>query len=143
MNLTMASKLDLRIWLPASIAATEEFYCSFRRQHGCMCRNGEHFVAELILREALTNAVLHGSKADASKQIYCHIRRRGSNLTMIVRDQGEGFDWRSRSGREACSTAVSGRGVEIFRRYATRYRYNATGNCLAIWKKFEEETKYD
>ena len=143
MTSELAALLDLRIVIPASVQSIEEFFRSFRRQHGCICRDGENFTAELLLREALVNAVVHGSNSDADKQVMCRVRRRGSNLIIVVRDEGEGFDWQTVSRRGTPTTAVSGRGLTIFRKYANGFRYNAKGNSLAIWKKFNEGTKYD
>jgi len=143
MTLVAPALLDLRITLPASLNAVEEFFRSFRRQHGFVSRPGESFVAELLLREALINAVVHGCGRDGKQQIYCRIRRRGANLTFLVRDGGEGFDWRKWHGRDSAATAESGRGIEIFRRYANRYRYNKSGNCLTIWKRFSQEMEHD
>lgn len=143
MTSILTAVLDLRIALPASVQAVEEFFRSFRRQHGCICRNCENFTAELLLREALVNAVVHGSKGDASKQIQCHVRRRGRNLIFVVSDEGEGFDWRTNQGRDTPTSAASGRGLIIFRKYANAFRYNEKGNSVAIWKRFNEESRYD
>jgi anti-sigma regulatory factor (Ser/Thr protein kinase) len=48
---------------------------------------------ELALREALSNAMLHGNRLDGSKLV--HVRcccERGKGMTIVVRDQGHGFD---------------------------------------------------
>ncbi|HXE33875.1 MAG TPA: ATP-binding protein [Verrucomicrobiae bacterium] len=52
----------------------------------------EQFV-ELALREALSNAMLHGNRLDAGKLV--HIRcccECGGGVFIVVRDQGHGFD---------------------------------------------------
>jgi len=48
---------------------------------------------ELALREALANAVRHGCRGDASKQLQCSVTCDESDeVVIIVRDPGSGFD---------------------------------------------------
>ena len=54
---------------------------------------GEEEFVELALREALSNAMLHGNRLDARKLV--HVRCRcecGKGVFIVVRDQGNGFD---------------------------------------------------
>ena len=54
---------------------------------------GEEEFVELALREALSNAVLHGNRLDARKLV--HVRcccECGKGVLIVVRDQGHGFD---------------------------------------------------
>src|SRR5260370_14288792 len=55
--------------------------------------NGHESGVEIALREALTNAVLHGNHQDAEKkiQISCRIQF-GGEVSIIVKDEGKGFD---------------------------------------------------
>jgi len=57
------------------------------------CVAGEEMGVELALREALNNAVVHGNRLDPGKlvQVYCRCEL-GKELSLIVRDQGIGFD---------------------------------------------------
>src|SRR5258707_6191387 len=57
------------------------------------CVRGEEQYVELALREALSNAVLHGNRLDARKLV--HVRcccESGNGVFISVRDQGNGFD---------------------------------------------------
>jgi serine/threonine-protein kinase RsbW len=57
------------------------------------CVRGEEEFVELALREALSNAMLHGNRLEARKLV--HVRCRcdcGSGVSIVVRDQGQGFD---------------------------------------------------
>jgi len=57
------------------------------------CVRGEEQYVELALREALTNAMLHGNRLDARKLV--HVRcccESGKGVFIAVRDQGHGFD---------------------------------------------------
>jgi serine/threonine-protein kinase RsbW len=57
------------------------------------CVAGEEPAVELALREALNNAVVHGNRLDPGKlvQVYCRCEL-GKELSLVVRDQGIGFD---------------------------------------------------
>jgi serine/threonine-protein kinase RsbW len=57
------------------------------------CAAGKEFEIELALREALANAVEHGSGHDPAKEIQCCVacdHTRG--MLIVVRDPGPGFD---------------------------------------------------
>jgi serine/threonine-protein kinase RsbW len=57
------------------------------------CVLGDEQFIELALREALSNAMVHGNRLDASKLV--HIRcccECGHGVFIVVRDQGHGFD---------------------------------------------------
>jgi serine/threonine-protein kinase RsbW len=57
------------------------------------CVPGEELAVELALREALNNAVVHGNRLDPGKlvQVYCRCEL-GKEMSLVVRDQGIGFD---------------------------------------------------
>jgi serine/threonine-protein kinase RsbW len=57
------------------------------------CIPGEQSAVELALSEALSNAVIHGNRLDARKLV--HVRcscKVGNGISLIVSDQGQGFD---------------------------------------------------
>jgi serine/threonine-protein kinase RsbW len=90
---------------------------------------------ELLLREALTNAVVHGCNTDPRKIVGCALRLKGRRLLIIVENAGNGFDWRDASRNSANPTDCSGRGIEILRRYADHVRFSDRGNMVAIVKR--------
>jgi anti-sigma regulatory factor (Ser/Thr protein kinase) len=60
---------------------------------GSRCIFGEEESVELAVREALNNAMLHGNRVDPRKLV--HVRcccEYGRGVTIVVRDQGRGFD---------------------------------------------------
>ena len=125
----------MRITLPATAEAVEEFFVSFR-QHAAAALPKEHcFTAELLAREALNNAVVHGCHADPDKRVRCALRLKLGRLLIVVHDEGEGFDWRALWGSRAEASAPSGRGIELMRTYATRVRFNDRGNTVTIVKR--------
>ncbi|MDT7543160.1 MAG: serine/threonine-protein kinase RsbW [Acidobacteriota bacterium] len=50
------------------------------------------FGLDMAVREAVTNAVLHGNKQDESKQVEITFSKESGELVVTVRDRGEGFD---------------------------------------------------
>jgi anti-sigma regulatory factor (Ser/Thr protein kinase) len=125
----------MRIVLPATGLALEEFFIEFRRLIQSALPQKHRFAAELLVREALNNAVLHGCRADPANHIRCVFRLKGRCLTMVVEDWGEGFDWRAVRDRRADPEAFCGRGMELLQTLATRVRFNEKGNKVAIFKQ--------
>lgn len=57
------------------------------------CVSGDNSDVEAALREALANAVFHGNKRDTHKKVYVSCRiRPGKGLSIVIRDEGNGFD---------------------------------------------------
>ena len=82
------------------------------------CVAGEEMAVELALREALNNAVVHGNRLDPGKlvQVYCRCEL-GKELSLIVRDQGIGFDPKGIGDPLALENlqAEHGRGILLMR----------------------------
>jgi serine/threonine-protein kinase RsbW len=87
----------------------------------------------LIMREALTNAVLYGSRHEEDSQIRYSLRCESGTLTMEVEDDGDGFDWKSLSADVPDITSECGRGMCIMTLYASGFHYNEKGNRLAVF----------
>ena len=57
------------------------------------CASGREFEIELALREALANAIEHGSGNDPSKEVECCVAcDHARGMLIVVRDPGPGFD---------------------------------------------------
>src|SRR5579863_9910653 len=95
MNRATRFDCEMRMALPATLQAIEEFFVDFRQRSRALSGRVDCFAAELLVREALTNAVVHGCHADPGKQVRCALRLTGTRLLIVVADDGEGFDWRS------------------------------------------------
>ena len=57
------------------------------------CATGKDLAIEMVLRESLANAVVHGCRDDSSKRVQCSVacdETRG--MLIVVRDPGPGFD---------------------------------------------------
>jgi len=122
---------DLRAVLAATNDEAEEFCLLFRRR---ALEMGESFVftAELLLREALTNAIVHGSRGDCQKQVLCAVRLAHRRVIIAVQDEGDGFDWRAVPKPPEESLDTRGRGIDLLRKYASRVRFNNKGNAVTL-----------
>ena len=138
MALQGLARQELRRDLPATLEAVEEFFGEVRVWMLAHQVPG-HFALELLIREALTNAVVHGCQCDPSKHVACILRARAGRVTIAVRDQGAGFDWRSARPGLPAPGACCGRGLAIFREYADRVRFNRRGNSLVLIDRFSGE----
>ena len=91
----------------------------------------------LIMREALTNAVLYGSRHEEDSRVRYSLSLGAGTLTMEVEDDGDGFDWKSRTAEVPDITSDSGRGIAIMTLYSSGFQYNEKGNRLAVFWQFE------
>ncbi len=137
---TIPVECEMRRAMPPTFHAMEEFISDFAREVRPRLHHSEHFSVELVLREALTNAVVHGCRGEAGRQVRCSVRLKRGRLLIAVADDGDGFDRRAKWTTQARVLDCSGRGVEILRKYATHVRYNALGNAVAIIKLVKENT---
>jgi serine/threonine-protein kinase RsbW len=90
------------------------------------------FTTQLLLREALNNAVIHGCGYGSGKLIECVIELGGDYVTAQVMDEGEGFDWAKTGLKKTDVGADSGRGLPIMKEYADEVLFNEKGNGLKL-----------
>ena len=131
---------EMRALIPASFEALEKVCLEFRAGAAGMLSRRDSFIAELLLREALTNAVEHGSRANAANTIRVALRVKNGRLLIVVADEGDGFDWRLDRSRGAYGVSTSGRGIEILRKYSNHVRFNDCGNAVTIVREFVRES---
>jgi serine/threonine-protein kinase RsbW len=94
---------------------------------------GEYvFPVQLLLREALTNAVVHGCRKQSKLMIKCYFNILENEIRMEIKDPGDGFDWKFAQSKDYTLSADSGRGLLIFNKYASEYIYNKAGNGVLI-----------
>ncbi len=77
------------------------------------------FGLDMAVREAVTNAVLHGNKQDATKPVEIAFTDAGSELVVTVRDRGTGFDPENVADPTAEQNLLkaSGRGILFMRSF--------------------------
>jgi serine/threonine-protein kinase RsbW len=91
------SLLEIDAWIHSEIKAISPLVERLMRLiEGSHCITGEEFAVELALREALSNAVVHGNRMDAHKLVHVRCRCKvGKGISLTVSDQGQGFDPRT------------------------------------------------
>ncbi|MFO1497120.1 MAG: ATP-binding protein [Verrucomicrobiota bacterium] len=92
------------------------------------------FALELVARECLNNAVIHGNRREVGKWVRLQLRCRRGRICLRVTDEGSGFDWRTARWEEpADNIRPRGRGLPILASYAERIRFNREGNQITLW----------
>ena len=94
---------------------------------------GAAFGINLGCREALTNAVRHGSHSDPKKKVTFELLRKDNLLVIKIVDQGPGFDWQKALTHLAAITDDNGRGMSILQQYFDKVQFNQTGNEVVLW----------
>src|SRR5690242_5647623 len=91
------SSLEIDAWIQSEIKAISPLVERLMRLiEGSHCVAGEEHAVQLALREALNNAVVHGNRLDAHKLVHVRCRCKvGKGISVIVADQGQGFDPRT------------------------------------------------
>jgi anti-sigma regulatory factor (Ser/Thr protein kinase) len=137
MTITTSAQYEIRSIFPATLEAVDEFVARTRGvwNQGAE-RSRSNFISELLLREALTNAVVHGSLRESRKSVKCALRVRDQKLFFLVRDCGCGFNWHEESKKQVDPDDSGGRGISILISYASRIRFNKFGNQVAIARDF-------
>jgi serine/threonine-protein kinase RsbW len=102
------------------------------------CAAGREFEIELSLREALANAIEHGSGNDPSKQVECCVAcDHARGMLIVVRDPGPGFDPSQIPspivGQNLFSTG--GRGIYLINQLMDEVRYEKGGTEIHMRTK--------
>ncbi|MDP3428245.1 MAG: ATP-binding protein [Humidesulfovibrio sp.] len=92
------------------------------------------FELELIAREALGNAVRHGSRNDPAQTVSVRLTVHPGRAELNVTDGGAGFDWRGAPSCVPNPDCETGRGLSILKYYADSVDFNETGNSVSISK---------
>ena len=130
---------------PATPEAVDRLCSEWRTGLLAGLAESERFVAELLVREALMNAVAHGNGRARSGDggcgpagIHYRIRQVPGGIVIHVNDGGNGFDWRGWRDGDWQPLAESGRGLQIFARYADRVRFFGNGSRVELIRMFRE-----
>ena len=96
----------------------------------------DHFGVRLALEEALVNAIKHGNGMDPSKQVRVDCTFDEDRVTIVIEDEGPGFDVGSVPDptSEENLDKPGGRGIMLMRSFMSRVEYNDSGNRLLLEK---------
>ena len=94
------------------------------------------FGVRLALEEALVNAIKHGNGMDATKQVHIDCRFTEDRVTIVIEDEGTGFDVAAVPDPTTDENLdkPGGRGIMLMRSFMNRIEYNDAGNRLVLEK---------
>ena len=130
--------LEIDSWMPSKIQAISPLVDRLMSLiEGSQCVPGKEFNIELALREALENAVVHGNREDP--RIKVHIRCRcqpGKEISIVVTDQGKGFDFEKTVGEGITTDPDSehGRGIQLMKAYMDDVHFERGGSEVHMRK---------
>ena len=132
------SLLEIEALMPSDVKAISPLLDRvIRLIEESRCVAGEEPAVELALREALNNAVVHGNRLDPGKlvQVYCRCEL-GKELSLIVRDQGTGFDPKGIPDPLALENlqAEHGRGILLMRSQMDEVSFERGGTEVHMHK---------
>jgi serine/threonine-protein kinase RsbW len=137
--------LEVHTWLRSEIVLISPFVdwlVSLIARSGCV--PGKEEFVELALREAVSNAILHGNRLDARKLVHVRCCCEGAKgVLIVVRDQGPGFDPHSVPNPLAVEnlTAEHGRGIHLMKLAMDEVSFERGGAEVHIRKKSGNEQK--
>src|ERR1700726_2473175 len=137
--------LEVHTWLRSEIGLISplaDWLMSLIARSRCV-RGNEEFV-ELALREAVSNAMLHGNRMDAHKLVHVRCCCEGAKgVFIVIRDQGDGFDPNNVPNPLAVENlgAEHGRGIHLMNLAVDEVSFERGGREVHIRKKSGNEQK--
>ena len=123
---------------PAIFKPSPRWWTALRLIEGSHCVSGKEFGIELALREALGNAVVHGNQEDPEKKVHLHCRcGPGEEISIVVTDQGKGFDLGKvvDDGFTSDSAAAHGHGIQLMKAYMDDVHFERGGSEVHMRKR--------
>lgn len=139
------SQLEVDAWMPSEISAISPLVDRLLRLlEGAHCVPGDARDVQLALREALNNAVLHGNRQDPNKKV--HVRCRcwpAHGLTLIVKDEGQGFDPGQVPNPTDARHVFSeiGRGIYLIKLYMDEVHFEQGGREVHLSKSYPQHRR--
>jgi len=93
----------------------------------------------MAVRETMVNAVVHGNRYNARKKVHLSVLKAADRLTVVIADEGEGFDMNSLPNplAEENLLSTSGRGIFLMRSFMDEFDVvpGRTGGAEIIMSK--------
>ncbi|HNA89419.1 MAG TPA: ATP-binding protein [Anaerolineales bacterium] len=101
----------------------------------------EHtFPIEILMREALNNAIIHGCQMNAAGNIQVELWCDATALWLKVNDGGAGFKWEDALRVEMASDdQENGRGLKLYQLYADQVEFNECGNQVTLTRLLKDK----
>lgn len=108
----------------------ESMAYSLKSYHGNRRELAYHI--NLVLTEALANAIRHANNFDPEKEVRVTISASDHNLIIKVFDQGQGFDIETLAKLKAQESDEGGRGIQIIFKLMDQVRYIQEEDCNVL-----------
>jgi serine/threonine-protein kinase RsbW len=104
-----------------SVDQVEELVMSEAAKAG-FDEDGQHQIG-MAVRECAVNAVVHGNRYNRNKKVHLDVERTRTGITVVIGDEGEGFDVNSLADPLAPENLLkqSGRGIMIIRAFMDEF----------------------
>lgn len=139
------SLLEIDAWIPSEISAISPLVERLMRLvEGSHCVTREETAVELALREALSNAVVHGNRLDAHKLVHVRCRCKvGKGISITVSDQGQGFDPSAVPDPLSVVNleAEHGRGIHLMKLSMDGVAFEQRGAEVHMWKGLANDVR--
>lgn len=88
----------------------------------------------IALTEAVNNAIIHGNRADRSKTVHVHLRKKSDHILIRVSDEGCGFDYDNLPDPTIPENRhkPGGRGVFLMQQLSDKLNYCNNGSTVEI-----------
>lgn len=93
------------------------------------------FAMRILVREALMNAVIHGSGKDQQRTVRLDIELGADEVVLTTEDSGPGFRWAER-GSEIDILGDGGRGLALMHIYSSAVTFNESGNRVVLRRAY-------
>jgi serine/threonine-protein kinase RsbW len=135
-------KLRLNVEFPADVKHLSEVVDGVMKVVNAMqCACGHEHEVDLVLREALANAITHGAGNDPKKMVACCVGCEDEHgMLIVVSDPGEGFDLTRVSDPLHADNLFSnhGRGIFLINRLMDHVEYKRGGTEIHM-RKFSKK----
>lgn len=129
--------LQLEYSLPSEIATISPFVDKLMPLIiKCRCIPGNERDLEVAVREALANAIIHGNHKDPRKHIHVSCRCELDEVSISVRDEGNGFDFNVVADPTSPDNIKSdhGRGIYMMKALMDEVRFEEAGTVVYMRK---------
>jgi serine/threonine-protein kinase RsbW len=135
---TSSSFVELRHTLPTHVDIVSTFVDQMMRFISRFrVTEGDNFEIELALREALSNAIVHGNQEDPDKCVYVKCRcTEDGEVSITIEDEGRGFKTDSVPDPTSPDNRLRthGRGIYLMRTSMDEVRFERNGSVVHMRK---------
>jgi serine/threonine-protein kinase RsbW len=106
--------------------------------------HGSEEEIEIALREALANAVVHGNHEDPGRQVYVSCRCGTDEVSLVIRDEGQGYDLGELPDPTAPENISSshGRGIYLMKNLMDEVCFERNGAVVYMRKSAGEHSSH-